>query len=56
MCTGDLDSGLARMQMAFEMAGGVDRAADLVEYYWEFGYSHLVPSYAKYNWSLGAVL
>ena len=33
------------------MAGGVDRAADLVEHYWEVGYDHLIPSYVKYNWS-----
>ena len=34
------------------MAGGVERAADLVEFYEDVGYSHLVPAYAKYQWSV----
>ena len=29
----------------------MDRAAELVEYYHEVGYDHLVPAYAKYGWS-----
>ena len=32
-------------------AGGAKAAADLVEFYSEVGYSHLVPAYAKYEWS-----
>ncbi len=48
---GSFDAGLARLQRIFLRAGGVDRAADLVEHYSEVGYSHLVPSYAIYNWS-----
>ena len=48
---GKVDSHLERMQNIFLMAGGVDRAADLVKHYWEVGYGHLVPSYVKYNWS-----
>lgn len=32
-------------------AGGARAAADLVEFYSEVGYSHLVPAYAKYEWN-----
>jgi glucuronosyltransferase len=35
----------------FRFAGGAKRAADLVEFYAEVGYDHLVPAYAKYEWS-----
>lgn len=34
-----------------KQAGGSAKAADLVEYYAEVGYGHLVPSYMKYEWS-----
>jgi glucuronosyltransferase len=39
------------VRRVFREAGGVDRAADLVEHYTDVGYDHLVPAYAKYNWS-----
>lgn len=39
------------LQKMFRFAGGVIRAADLVEHYKEVGYAHLVPSYVKYQWS-----
>jgi len=39
------------IQKAFRIAGGVKRAADLVEFYEAVGYAHLVPAYAKYQWS-----
>ena len=32
-------------------AGGSEKAADLVEFYEEVGYEHLVPAYAKYEWT-----
>ena len=32
-------------------AGGVEQAARLIEYYCEVGYDHLIPAYAKYNWT-----
>ena len=35
----------------FLSAGGVNRAADLVELYTGAGYDHLIPAYVKYNWS-----
>ena len=53
MCidNGEYRSNIARLKRSFVAAGGVKRAADLVELYEAVGYSHLVPSYAKYNWS-----
>lgn len=42
---------IKRLKRIFIQAGGVERAADLVEYYEAVGYSHLVPAYAKYNWN-----
>ena len=35
----------------FIHAGGAERAANLVEFYEEVGYDHLVPAYAKYEWN-----
>ena len=32
-------------------AGGAKRASDLVEFYAEVGYDHLIPAYVKYEWS-----
>ena len=40
-----------KMQKIFIHAGGAERAADLVEFYGEVGYDHLIPAYAKYEWS-----
>ncbi len=40
-----------KIQKVFRAAGGAKRAADLVEFYSEVGYDHLIPAYAKYNWS-----
>ena len=42
---------MARLKKIFVAAGGVERAAELVEFYEAVGYSHLIPAYAKYNWS-----
>ena len=39
------------LQRIYKKDGGVSKAADLVEFYANVGYEHLVPSYAKYNWS-----
>ena len=35
----------------FLLSGGAKRTAELVEYYADVGYEHLVPAYAKYKWS-----
>ena len=42
---------LQKIQRIYRRDGGATRAADLLEFYSEVGYEHLVPSYAKYNWS-----
>ena len=49
--TGEYRSKVAKLQKVMRMAGGAKRAADLVEFYEDVGYSHLVPAYAKYQWS-----
>ena len=40
-----------KLRRVFQFAGGTERAADLVEFYAEVGYDHLIPAYAKYEWS-----
>ena len=42
---------VAKLQKIFLHAGGAERAADLVEFYEDVGYDHLVPAYAKYEWN-----
>ena len=48
---GSYRANVACLKKSFVAAGGVQRAADLVEFYEAVGYSHLIPAYAKYNWS-----
>ena len=48
---GNYQASVERLKINFVAAGGVERAAKLVEFYEAVGYSHLIPSYAKYNWS-----
>ena len=40
-----------KLRQVYLFAGGARRAADLVEFYAEVGYDHLIPAYAKYEWS-----
>ena len=40
-----------KMRKMYLFAGGTRRASDLVEFYAEVGYDHLIPAYAKYEWS-----
>ena len=40
-----------KIRKVFRHAGGVVRAADLVELYAEVGYGHLIPAYARYEWT-----
>ena len=42
---------LEKIQQIYKKDGGVSKAADLVEFYSDVGYDHLVPSYIKYNWN-----
>ena len=39
------------IRQVFIQAGGAERAAELVEFYADVGYDHLIPAYAKYEWS-----
>ena len=48
---GSYRANVAHLRKSFVAAGGVQRAANLVEFYEAVGYSHLIPAYAKYNWS-----
>ena len=49
--SGDYRRNVERLQKIFISAGGVEKAADLVEYYKDIGFDHLIPAYAKYEWS-----
>ena len=40
-----------KIQRIYKNDGGATRAADLIEFYSDVGYEHLIPSYAKYNWT-----
>ncbi len=40
-----------KLQRIFVEAGGSEKAAELVEFYADVGYEHLIPAYAKYKWS-----
>ncbi len=40
-----------KLRKIFLQAGGLEMASDLVEFYTEIGYEHLIPAYAKYQWS-----
>lgn len=40
-----------KMSIILKNAGGVKRAAELIELYARVGYDHLVPAYVKYHWS-----
>ena len=40
-----------KMSQIMKRAGGVDKAADLVEFYVDFGYDHLIPGPVKYKWN-----
>ena len=44
-------SAVKKIQRIHAEAGGSEKAADLVEFYEEVGYEHLIPAYAKYKWS-----
>jgi len=45
-----LSKNISKVKRILEIAGGSSRAADLVEFYADVGYDHLVPAYLKYGW------
>lgn len=49
--SGNYAENASRIRRMYKLAGGAKRAADLVEYYEDVGYEHLVPAFAKYEWS-----
>ena len=51
IASSDFHRAAQRVRKIFLQAGGVERAADLVELYGDVGYQHLVPAYIKYQWS-----
>ncbi len=42
---------ITRLREMYRFAGGVERAAKLVEHYSVVGYDNLVPAYARYEWN-----
>ena len=48
---GEYHSRISKLQRIFRHAGGVTKAADLVELYADVGYDHLIPAYARYEWT-----
>lgn len=49
--TGKHRQKIGNLQNMFRFAGGTKKVADLVEFYEEVGYAHLIPAHAKYKWS-----
>lgn len=49
--SGDHAKAASRISKMYNLAGGARRAADLVEFYEDVGYEHLMPSFAKFEWS-----
>ncbi len=52
----EIESGTYRARVEkqskiFRFAGGVRRAADILEHYADVGYEHLYPAFYRYNWS-----
>ena len=48
---GNYSKTVNKLSKIFHHAGGVTKAADLVELYAEVGYDHLIPAYARYEWT-----
>ena len=49
--SGEYHKKAQKMSQIMKKAGGVDKAADLVEFYVNVGYDHLIPGPVKYKWS-----
>ena len=48
---GNYRSNLRKLKKIFQLAGGLNRTVELIEFYGREGYAHLIPAYAKYHWS-----
>ncbi len=48
---GNYHTRLNNLQKMFRVAGGVSRAAELMEYYADVGFEHLVPAHVKCGWN-----
>ena len=48
---GNYRSNIRKLKKIFQLAGGLNRTVELVEFYAREGYAHLIPVYAKYHWS-----
>ena len=48
---GDYHSRVKKLCRVFNHAGGVAKAAQLLEFYADVGYDHLIPAYARYEWT-----
>ena len=40
-----------KVSRIFKAAGGASKAMELIEYYHEIGYDHLIPAWSKYDWN-----
>ena len=49
--TGSFIANANKVSLLYKFAGGAKTAADLVEFYADVGYDHLIPAFAKYNWT-----
>ena len=49
--TGKFHKQIRKMSKILKTAGGVNTAADLVEYYAAVGHDHCIPSFIRYRWS-----
>ena len=47
----DFKSNARKLSKMYKFAGGAKTASDLVEFYADVGYDHLIPAFAKYNWT-----
>ena len=49
--TGTFIANANKLSLLYKFAGGAKTASDLVEFYADVGYDHLIPAFAKYNWT-----
>jgi glucuronosyltransferase len=47
----EIKDNVRKLSKLYRAAGGVNKAADLVELYADVGYNHTIPSFLRYGWS-----